>query len=145
MFVRLSDGWHVKQRFLSSKLQQLTQNRKVVLQWIPAHGGIADNEKADKLAKQGTKGEQSTNIISHTEKVIITKALTRLTPSKGDYHLLDRPAQVTIFRMRTGHNRLNAHMPHNHRLLSSPKCSCGQEDQTTEPKLSRIQLLTFLI
>lgn len=49
------------------------------------------------------------NTISHTEAVTMIKALTRLRPSMGDCHVLDRPAQVTVFRLRIGHIRLNAH------------------------------------
>lgn len=43
-----------------------------------------------------TKGEQPINVISHIEKITIIKALTNPRPSKDDYHLLGRPAQVTI-------------------------------------------------
>ena len=34
--------------------------------------------------------------------------------AKDAYHLLDRPGQVVLARLRSGHNRLNAHM---HRKL----------------------------
>ena len=37
---------------LRVKLSKLIESRRVVLQWIPAHCGISNNEKADALAKK---------------------------------------------------------------------------------------------
>ena len=39
-------------------LQDLTVHCKVHLQWIPAHCGIAGNERADSLAKKGSSSHQ---------------------------------------------------------------------------------------
>ena len=49
---------------------------------------------------------------------------------KGD--LLDRPGQLVLARLRSGHNRLNAHMHRKLKIVPSPSCPCGEEDQTTE-------------
>jgi len=46
-------------RQLLAPLSCLSEHNKVVLQWIPAHVGIAGNEAAEKLAKEGSKKEQS--------------------------------------------------------------------------------------
>ena len=43
---------------LRVKLSKLIENRRVVLQWIPAHCGISGNEKADELAKRGANMQQ---------------------------------------------------------------------------------------
>ena len=51
---------------------------------------------------------------------------------KDAYHLLDRPGQVVLARLRSGHNRLNAHMHRKLKIVPSPTCPCGEEDQTTE-------------
>ena len=42
------------QKRLMDNINELAQSTKVVLQWIPAHTGIAGNEIADQLAKEGT-------------------------------------------------------------------------------------------
>ncbi|KAK7100481.1 hypothetical protein V1264_023430 [Littorina saxatilis] len=47
-------------------------------------------------------------------------------------------------RLRTGHNRLNAHMSLKRKLVLSPTCSCGLEDQTTEHILQRCTILESL-
>ena len=54
-----------------------------------------------------------------------------------DYHTLDRAGQVTLIRLRTGHNRFNSHMHRRINLVLSPLCTCGTEDQTTEHILQR--------
>ena len=51
---------------------------------------------------------------------------------EGCYHLLDRPGQVVLAQLRSGHNRLNAHMHRKLKIGPSPTCPCGEEDQTTE-------------
>ena len=54
-----------------------------------------------------------------------------------DYHTPDRAGQVTLIRLRTGHNRLNSHMHRRMNIVPSPLCTCGTEDQTTEHILQR--------
>ena len=38
------------------------------------------------------------------------KNMFRAKKIPDDYHTLDRAGQVTLIRLRTGHNRLNSHM-----------------------------------
>ena len=40
-----------------------------------------------------------------------------------------RKEQVDIFRLRTGHNRLNSHMNKKMKKVSSPLCPCGEAEQ----------------
>ena len=40
--------------------------------------------------------------------------------------------QVVLARLRSGHNRLNAHMHSKLKIVPSPTCPCGEEYQTTE-------------
>ncbi|XP_041349351.1 ribonuclease HI-like [Gigantopelta aegis] len=54
-------------KLLQIKLTFLAQSRKVTIQWIPAHIGVAGNEKADQLAKTGSCLPQ-TQPPSHTMK-----------------------------------------------------------------------------
>ena len=70
--------------------------------------------------------------MSASVKRRLIRALTMPRSQRDDYHLLSREQQVVLMRLRTGHNRLNSHMHGKLKLSSSPTCSCGQEDQTTE-------------
>ncbi|XP_053384430.1 uncharacterized protein LOC128546121 [Mercenaria mercenaria] len=102
-----------------------------------SHCGLAGNEEADKLAKQGAQSEQPTEPVSYKEKVTIIKALTRPRMEEDAFHLLDRSEQVMMVRLRSGHNKLNAHMYKKYRLAPSQTCPCGEEDQTAEHILQR--------
>ena len=60
--------------------------------------------------------EQPSISIHYQEKTTIIKTALKPRQEKDAYHLLDRPGQVVLARLRSGHNRLNAHM---HRKLKS--------------------------
>ena len=49
--------------------------------------------------------------------------------------------QVVMVRLRSGKNRLNAHMYRKYRLVQSPTCPCGEEDQTVDHILQRCKRL----
>ena len=102
---------------------------RTVLQWIPSHCGIEGNDKADNLAKLGAAQEQNDNAVSLAELNNIIKALFRTPAQKDSLHLLTRPEQVTIFRLRTGHNRLNKHLHTKLRVVPSPMRPCGEAEQ----------------
>ncbi|KAK7111740.1 hypothetical protein V1264_011322 [Littorina saxatilis] len=68
-------------------------------------------------------------------------SVMRPRTNRDDYHTLSREQQVNLIRLRTGHNRLNAHMNQKFKLAPSPTCACGQEDQTAEHILQRCPLL----
>jgi len=142
--VFLTDAKSVLQSLENGKLQQLEEalhrlqnGRRVVLQWIPAHCGIPGNEKADTLAKAGAQEPQPIVSIGYQGKRALIKALYQPQPNKDDFHKLNREDQVIIVRLRTGHNRLNAHMNRKFKLVPSPICPCGLEDQTTDHILQR--------
>ena len=73
------------------------------------------------------------------QKKTITKNMFLLLVKKihDDYHKLDRDGQVILICLRTGHNRLNAHMKKKIKLVPSSMCICNIEDQTTEHILQR--------
>ncbi|XP_041369759.1 uncharacterized protein LOC121383729 [Gigantopelta aegis] len=117
---------------LNEAMQEVAKERRVALQWIPAHCGIPGNEEADRLAKLGANHVQPSNNISFSEKKTLIKAANRPRTEQDDYHHLSRLEQATLLRLRTGHNRLNAHMFRKFKLAATPTCSCGLEDQTAE-------------
>ena len=60
---------------------------------------------------------------------------------RDDFHFLDRWQQVVVVRLHTGHNRLTALMFRKIKLVPSPTCNCGLEDQTAEHILQICPLL----
>ena len=111
----------------------------MALQWILAHCGLFGNEEADRLAKGGRSKPEPPAKISFQETKTLLKNCTKKARKnrinikylKDNIHDLPRNFQTTIFRLRTGHCRLNAHM---HRLKtgSTPLCDCGHSPQTPE-------------
>ena len=106
--------------------------------------GIKGNEQADKMAKMGAREEQENNSVSLTEMKTIIKSLFRSPPKPDSYHQLSRQAQVVIFRLRTGHNRLNKHLHRKLKIVPSPMCSCGEEEQDTAHILQDCRTLQML-
>jgi len=136
--VFLTDALSVLQAANNNKLPDLEealldiQCLRSVLQWIPSHCGIDGNEEADRMAKLGAEDEQGENAVSTTEMKTIIKSLYRPQQPRDSYHQLPRPDQVVIFRLRTGHNRLLHHLHKKMHLVPSPRCPCGEADQTAE-------------
>ena len=104
---------------------------QITLQWIPSHCDLPGNEAADRLAKKGTIKEQPDIPISqNTCKQIIkenikTEWLNNWAKSntgrsiyshqkepnpKDPINSLERREQVVIYRLRTQHIQLNAHL-----------------------------------
>ena len=119
-----------KSPLLATQMQELGTTCRVFLQWIPAHCRIPGNKQADQLAKCWAQEEQPSTSIHYQERTTIIK--TAQKPRHDAYHLLDRPGQVVLARLRSGNNRLNAHMHRKLKFIPSSKCPCGEEDQTTE-------------
>ena len=85
----------------------------------------------------GSKLEQSAHPVSYSEaKTILRNNFRRewrqrleIGTEENSIHQPDRAAQVTIFRLRTGHCQLLSHL---HRLKNShsDECPCGTGPQT---------------
>ena len=125
---------------LSTALASLCRRHEVTLQWIPSHCNLPGNEAADSLAKEGTTKEQVDRSTSYPEVKTILKAKQHSKwrhkhprYNKADpYYLLTRREQVTVFRLRTGHNRLSYHLYSKLRIGHTEQCPCGTGSQTTE-------------
>ena len=99
----------------------------VIFQWIPSQCGIHGNETADTLAKEGTTYAQNDRSTTYSEVKTIIKAKQQ--------NLFKHHEQVSIFRLRTGHNRLRNHLFHKLKIGDTDQCRCraGSEgSQTTE-------------
>ena len=111
-----------------------------MLQWVPAHVGIAGNETADRLAKAAAKLPQPHFSTTYREvKTLLKqkqKSAWRLRNNgydsqKDQINTLDRRTQTTIFRLRTGHRGLRKHLKRLG-LADSAHCECGSEEQIPE-------------
>jgi hypothetical protein len=72
---------------LKDSLLKLTQNSRVVIHWIHAHCGIPGNDKADLLAKDGSKQQQESPSMSYNEAKMLLKQAHRKTwqQKRGDH------------------------------------------------------------
>ena len=117
-----------------------TSAQEVVLQWIPGHCNIFGNEVADELAKKGSELEQIHQDLNLNEtKTIINATIdkrwkeTHPQYDKKDHICnLTHADQVTIFRLRCGHNRLRCHMFNCFKVGETARCECGADKQDAQ-------------
>ena len=148
----LKSGKNLELNDVTTSLTSLTKTHAVTLQWIPSHCDLHGIDAADKLAKEGSAKGQEDNVTSYTEvKTIIKANQAKLWNqehprynSRDEYHLLDRREQVCVFRLRTGHNRLNHHLYNKFRIGTTDQCPCERSQQTTEHVLQSCPLFQDL-
>ena len=144
----LQSGNNTKLNDLSSVLTSLCTSHAVILQWIPSHCDLHGNETANSLAEEGSHKEQTHRSTSYTEaKIIIWAEQLRQWHqqhprynSSDPFHLLPRRQQVTIFRLRTGHNRLNHHLFTKFHICQTKNYPCQTGSQKTEHLLQSCHL-----
>ena len=110
----------------------------MVLLWIPALCGIPGNERADRLAKTGSKQLQpmSTSMYQEAKTLLRNRQKCQWKRATGDYNpstdpinRLARHEQTAIFRLRTGHCGLRAHLKRIG-IMDSALCDCKEAEQT---------------
>ena len=141
-------------------------NKDITFQWIPSHCNIEGNEAADKLAKEGSTMEQPETAVPQSTCKQIIKSNIQIEwmcnwaqdkhgrtlfpympkPDKKDpLNQLNRKQQTIIFRLRTQHVPLNAHL-NRFNPMHEPHCPlCDHAYETVEhflfdcPKLKDIR------
>lgn len=113
-------------------------NKIITFQWVPSHIGIEGNEKADYLAKKGTKiYAPAKNSIPFLSIKLLIKSrfkaerleyLQKISKGKKWESLLQntylqssRKETVAAFRLITGHDCLAQHL-HRMNIMRSPNC-----------------------
>ena len=100
------------------------------------------------LAKEGREREQPPSHLSYREvKTLIHKKKKAIfhcktegyNPNQDALHQLARHQQTTVFRLRTGHCRLNSHLKRIG-VKTSAQCPCGEADQIPEHYLQSCSL-----
>ena len=121
---------------IRQELSLLENKTSVTLQCIPSHCRVGGNEEADLMSKMGSKLEQSAHPMSYSEAKTIPKNNFRMEwrqcldigTEEDSIHQLDRAAQVTIFRLRTGLCQLLSHL-HRLNISHTDECPCGTDPQ----------------
>ena len=136
---------------LRQELAALNSKTQLVVQWIPSHCGVHGNEEADKLSKQGSNQTQPENPVSYAEaKTLLKNCFYKswkerhgISTQNDGLNNLNRKQQVTIFRLRTGHNRLLSHL-YKLKITHTDECPCGTAPQTPEHILQTCPLFAEL-
>ena len=146
---KLEDSKGEQRQYLAKCLGNVVRNTEsLVLQWIPAHCRIEGNERADRLAKEGSELEQIESDLTYREvkSKIKTSLNNKWKESHPEYnkqdgvYCLNRRDQTTIFRLRTGHNRLKYHIHKIFKVGETDLCSCGQAAETAQHVLQESRL-----
>ena len=130
---------HELLRNIRRELHRLGSRTTLILQWIPSHCGVRGNEEADRLSKAGSRMNQTEHPVSFPEVKSILKNCFHAqwknrmgaNTEDDDIERLTRAQQVVIFRLRTGHCRLLAHLCRL-RISHTDECPCGTGTQTPE-------------
>ena len=125
---------------VETALVDLAAQTNLILRWILAHCGIQENEQADRLAKEGGQLEQEDRYTTYTDEKTIIKTLSKKKwkqqhpnyNQSDSLHKLNRTEQVIMFRLRTGHNRLNAQMFNKFKAGESEMRPCNTDIMTVE-------------
>ena len=118
-------------------LVDLTALTNLTLQWIPAHFGIQKmNKQAGLLGKEANWTKRTDTPFTPMKRPSSkpspskTEAATANCNQSDSLHKLNRPEQVILFRLRTGHNRLNAHLYNKFKVSESEMCPCNADIMT---------------
>ena len=101
------------------------------------------------FTREGGQLEQEDRYTTYTDEKTIIKTLSKKKKWKqqlqnynqsDSLHKLNRTEQVILFRLRTGHNRLNTHMCNKFKVSESEMCPCNADIMTAEHLLQHCRL-----
>ena len=133
---------------VETALVDLAAQTNLILQWIPAHCGIQEMSKQTGLPGREASWNKRTDI----PPILMKRPSSNSSPRKKwkqqhqnynqsfSLHKLNRTEQVILFRLRTGHNRLNAHMYNKFKVGESEMCPCNADIMTAEHLLQHCRL-----
>ena len=94
----------------------------------------------NRRAQWNTTDRKLPKTLIHNKKKAIFHCKTEgYNPNQDALHQLARHQQTIIFRLRTGHCRLNSHLKRIG-VKTSAQCPCGEADQTPEHYLQSCSL-----
>lgn len=149
-----SGQWVLRQ--ITHSIHELEKSRghTIMLQWIPGHANVVENERADLAARAATEVGKSSEIelpllrSIELQKVLVnikernpkltaktgkfTQSLDQALPGKHVRKLYDRLSRrqaATLSQLRTGKNRLHYYLA-KARIVESGMCECKRESET---------------
>ena len=108
----------------------------------------AINEQAVRLARVRGQSDQEDRYTSNADEKTIIKTLTKKKWNQkyqnfnqsDSLHNLNRPEQVILLKLRTGHNRHNTLIHSKFKVGKSEMCPCNADIMTAEHLLQHYQL-----
>jgi ribonuclease HI len=150
-FITKTANLHPKSLIFKKSLAKIReQNRQLEIQWIPSHCDIMGNDKADLLAKAGTKkpplpsSTMSYNTAKKKIKTAMKKIFARATEStarikswwdeirKGPDKKWTRKTATAQFRLATGHDCLQKHLNRFKITEDEAKCKLCNTDEAQD-------------
>ena len=135
---------------------------KIRFRWIKGHAGTWRNEIADQLAKEAAANTDTPTCYSRVPKSVVKSELEATSVEKWQSEWvkttkgkiikeyfpevagrLNNEIYITpnITTMLTGHGNINTYL-YKFKMIDSPKCPCGHNDQTTDCILFECTLLS---
>ena len=101
---------------LKASLASLTERAHTTLQWVPAHIGLSGNERADRLAKEGSRLTQPTTPATYEQtKTLLRSSFKREWANLNHGYQAHRDPIRTLERKKT-----NPDLPHAQGALWCP-------------------------
>jgi hypothetical protein len=129
--------------------------------WVKAHAGIQGNELADRLEKEAATNADIAICYNKISKCVVKREIeimsvemwqsvwnctTKGVTTKGYFPIVTEKLHMKISinqhltTMLTSHSNIKSYL-YRFKLITSPACPCGKNDQTTDHLLYECELL----